>query len=237
MAFATIEQAEQAIKAAAGSLGEQKLDVVRIVAEIRHDELWKEAINPETQKKFTGFIPWLKSRAQWLEEAAGMGARQLQRHLKAYLCFVDTLDMPEEFLLKAGEHALILAEVANTGTDLTLRPDDIPNKTGGQLLGEASLKQHFGELMHQLDTNPAWKIKNTKQMVADVKGRLDKPTAEWSINATREDDLVHVDTVSFVFDGKVIEAMIPNPVQAGLFNQFVKSTGATVIGMDIPKHL
>lgn len=233
--FGTIEQAEQAIEQLAQTIGDQKLGVIKIVAEIRHDELWRKATNPQTQKAFGGFDAWLQDRAEWLNKYAGMGPRQVQRHLKAYLCFVDALDMPEDLLQRAGEHALILATVANTAKDLNLREDDIPNKTGGKYLGKETLKQHFNELMNQIDNNPAWKIKNTTQMVADIKGKVENAKADWSIDATLDDTdpterMVHVSAINYIYDGQMVEAMIPAPMPYDLFKQFVKSTNAAVTG-------
>lgn len=238
--FATIEQAEQAIEQLSQSIGDQKLGVVKIVAEIRHDDLYKNATNPDTQKPFKSFEQWLQSRAEWMNKYAGMGPRQVLRHLKAYLCFVDALDMPEELLQRSGEHALILATVANTGRDLTLREDDIPNKTGGKLLGKETLKQHFNELMNQLDNNPAWRIKNTTQMVGDIKGKIDRATAEWSVDGTLDDTdpkerMVHVTDANFIFDGQMVNFQIPAPIPYDLFTRFVQSTGAAVTGFQMDK--
>jgi hypothetical protein len=240
--YGTIEQAETAIESLAQSIGDQKLNVVKIVAEIHHDDLWKQAINPDTQKNFTAFEQWLTNRGEWMNKHAGMGPRQVQRHLKAYRGFCDALDMPEDLLQRAGEHALILAEIANMGRNYELRDEDIPSKTGGQLLGKDSLKNHFNELMNQIDNNPAWRIKNTKQMVSDVKGKRETPNAQWSITATLDDSdpknpLVHIDTIVFVRDGQAQEFISPAPMPYPFFKDFVKSQKADVSGLQMPKDM
>jgi len=242
MSYGTIEQAEQAIEQLATSIGDQKLSVVKIVAEIHFDDLWKNAENPDTKKNFSSFEQWLTNRAEWLNRHAGMGPRQVQRHLKAYHSFVTALDMPEEFLQETGEHGLILAEVANMSKKYELRDEDAPNKTGGQLLGKESLKNHYDELLNQLRTNPAWRIKNTKQMVADVKGKLETPKAEWSVTATLDDSdpknpIVHLDDLVFVHDGNTHEFIAPAPMPYDLFKSFAKTQKINVSGLQMPKDV
>lgn len=238
--YATLESAEKAIEQVATSVGERKLDVVKIVAEIREDDLWKDALNPDTNKKYTKFDDWLNAKSEWFQRNAGMGPRQILRTLKAYLVFTIALDTPEELILRAGEHALLLAQVANTGRNLELRDDDAPTKTGGTYLGRESLKQHFMELMSQLDTNKAWKIKNTTQMIAAIMGKIETPKKEWYIEASLDDTnptnkRVHITQMTFIYDGQPTEMLVPAPWSWDAFQNFVKVEHASVKGIDMPK--
>jgi hypothetical protein len=204
--FPTLAAAEEALQHTQFGIGAAKLEVVKIVGRIREDELFTELVNPRTGKPCGSLDDYLKLKNEDLKRVAGMGGRHVLRHLKAYICFVEELDFPEDWFLDMGEHLIVLAEAANTGRDLILRDMNEPSPHGGEYLGRSALREE-ALAVTQAVQGGEWKVKDTKALVNDRLGKQAKSTGEWYALCSRDltdpaVERVKIETLTWDHDGQ-----------------------------------
>jgi hypothetical protein len=225
--YETLSEAEDALQGAALGVGSSKLALVKILRVIQHDKLYVDARN-EKDEEVNSFGEYLKLNADTFKRISGMGKQQLERSIKSYVIFGDTLDFPDDILLDMGEHFLLLAEAANVNADLELYDLNGVSVYGGRLLGQQELTATAHDLMesvHNDDTR--WLVKDTRKLVDEIIGKTTAESAVWfadsytTLNADGSTS-INIAKLNWTCDGDLIEFHTDRTFTLDEYHKFTK---------------
>ena len=182
MEYSSLVEAEAALHDAQMSIGDRKLAVAQIVKSIRAGRLFTEHMSQKTGQNATTLDEYLIDRSDDFRRLTGLGPRAIRTLLKVSILFIDELDIPEDLVLQLGEHATILAAVANMGRDLVLKDDDAPTKTGGTLLGRYAFLAQVRQVL-ELVSQGQWRVRDTKELVDSLIGKASTTKGSWRAEA------------------------------------------------------
>jgi hypothetical protein len=203
--YETLTEAHEALDKAQYGVGYVKLEVGKIVRAIRAGKLYTQHMNSQTGQPCATLDEYLKDRNEDLKRISGLGARSIRRLLKSLIVYCDELSLSEEWLLDMGEHANELIELAHVGRDLSLQDDDKATPGGGTYLGRYNFLAEATAIAEAV-AQGAWKIKDTRELVADRLGKQTATPPKWTIEAIPISDThARVKRIMWELDGQYRE--------------------------------
>lgn len=166
--FSNLSQAEAALSETQIGVGAGKIKVARIAKEIREKELYKEH-TLSSGKTCTSFDDYLRDCEEDWKRISGLAARRVRALLGSYLLFVEQLEYSDNWLLEMGEHAYLLARVANT-KNYILEQEDMPLPNNGKKLGFQAFSDLI-DVVSPLVQEGTRSVKATREQVDDILGK------------------------------------------------------------------
>lgn len=238
--FKEIAEAEDALFGLEETGGEFRLRQVQILNAIRDGELFKQKINPKTNKHFNSMEEYYPLLLHSLSSYSTDAPRTLKSWMSRWRIFVEQLDRNPESLLEYGSHyEVMLPLAARNPKTLELSQQDEPiEETGGKKLSQDNFTEFVTDIerrINEMRANPgvdelSWKVRQTKEMVQDVLGKTETDVRQEWTAAWAGQNTVRLEKLVIWHNGRPYK--LGDLVPYDVFLTLTK--GHTVVGIEKP---
>jgi hypothetical protein len=199
VSFQSIDAAEQALSDLMEEGESLKIRQAEILIAIRDGDLYKQKMNPLTEKPYRSMEEYLKHLCKSAIGFSADAPRTLKSSMTKVQVYKEQLGRTGADILDMNSHyEVLLPAAARNKTTMELTEQDVPLVTGGTQLGRQSFEGLVVEIEGKVQDarlNPdvpekAWSVARTRERVREILGKEDT-AVNFEGTASLVGDLVH----------------------------------------------